>query len=88
MASKSHEWSNLSCRNVLWRGDSCGFVGAATYGLLGTGQAQIIDIHQGDPWGSATLAWLRLSSQKSASRFDTSTMAPFQVNARTSRQPP
>jgi len=47
-----HEWSILSWRNLIWRGDSCCFVGAATYGLLGTGQAQIVDIRQEAPWGS------------------------------------
>src|SRR5271169_4635730 len=34
MVPKSHEWSSLSWRNLLWQGDSCRFVGAATYGLL------------------------------------------------------
>jgi hypothetical protein len=28
------------------------FCGATTYGLLVTGQAQIVDIRQEDPWGS------------------------------------
>jgi hypothetical protein len=31
-------------------GDSCCFVAATTYGLLGTGQAQIVDIRQEDTY--------------------------------------
>ena len=34
------------------RGGICCFVGSGTYALLGTGQAQIVDIRQEDPWGS------------------------------------
>jgi hypothetical protein len=45
MVSKSHEWSSLSWRNLLWRADSCCFV-AATHGLLGTDEAQILDIRR------------------------------------------